>query len=88
MGHGTVAARNIAGAGRQVTDPVMRTTLVKMAQAIRDSAQLPAGFNVVVVVTDPEGDWCGVSSTSADAYTARLLFAALHGADLRKHGWI
>lgn len=68
-----------------MSDAVMRATLVGMAQAIRDKAQPPEGFNVVVVVTDPDGDWCGVSSTADDAYTARLLFAALHGADLRKH---
>ncbi len=66
-------------------DNARRTELVELAQGIRDTAILPPGFNVAVVVTDQNGDWVGVSSTADDSYTAQLLRSALEGADLRSH---
>lgn len=62
-----------------------RAELVRVAAAARKRAKLPPGHHIVVVVTDPNGDWCGVSSSADDGYTARLLTAALSGADLRRH---
>lgn len=61
-----------------------REHLVQIGQAIVKGACLPAGYNVVVVVTDDEGEWCAVSS-SDDTYTHALLTQALHGAELRLH---
>ncbi|HKY40739.1 MAG TPA: hypothetical protein VJN18_32615 [Polyangiaceae bacterium] len=62
-----------------------RAQLVRLAEGVRKRAKLPAGFNLVVVVTDPNGDWVGVSSSADDDYTARILTAALEGADKRSH---
>jgi hypothetical protein len=62
-----------------------RAQLVSLATAARKRAKLPSGFQIAVVVTDENGDWVGVSSSADDDYTARLLTAALDGADLRKH---
>ena len=62
-----------------------RERLVRAAEAIRGRAKLSPGYHVVVVVTDPGGEWCGVSSSADDEYTTRMLTAALHGADAKRH---
>lgn len=67
------------------TDDKTRAYLTRLAQGVRKRANLPRGLNVVVVVTDPDGAWVGVSSTADDHYTGRILAAAITGADMRRH---
>jgi hypothetical protein len=69
-----------------MTERTLRQELVDLAKAKRESVSLPPGYNAVLVVTDPEGAWVGVSSTADDDYIARILTAALTGADLKRHG--
>ena len=66
-------------------DEAARDELVAIATKIRNSAKLPAGYNAVIVVTDENGAWCGVSSTSDPDYTKKLLNSALLGADCETH---
>jgi hypothetical protein len=67
-------------------DDALRAELVRLAQAKRESVTLPPGYHAVLVVTDPDGAWVGVSSTAPDDYTARILEAALSGEGFRRHG--
>ncbi len=67
-----------------MSDDQKREHLVAIGRKMIKTAKLPEGFNAVVVVTDAMGEWCAVSS-SDDAYTQKLLTAALNGADLRLH---
>jgi hypothetical protein len=55
---------------------------VRIAEAAQQSAawQLPDGAQLVVVVTDEEGEWCGVSSNVGNERTAAILASALAGA--------
>lgn len=66
-------------------DEALRQELVDLARAKREAIDIPPGYNAVLVVTDPDGAWVGVSSTADDEYTARILRAALTGADLKHH---
>ena len=68
-----------------MTDDDLRSELVKLAAAKRDSVAMPPGYHAVLVVTDPEGAFVGVSSTADDDYTARILHAALTGDELKRH---
>ncbi len=70
-----------------MTDAEQRAELVALATAMKKQVRssLPAGYNAVIVVTDVDGSWCGVSSTADTSYTEALLHSALHGASLKLH---
>jgi hypothetical protein len=59
-----------------------RADCLRLAEAARQSVawQLPDGAQLVVVVTDEAGEWCGVSSNVGNERTAAILASALAGA--------
>lgn len=65
--------------------PMTREEAAKLALDIRRRADIPYGAEVVVVVTDAEGAWVGVSSTESSGRTSAILEAALRGAGYRTH---
>jgi hypothetical protein len=73
-----VGGRGIAQDIRPMSNDAVLEKMAGIARAIRDKAQAPDGYDVVVVVTDPDGKWVGLGSTVDPAYTDRVLFAALH----------
>lgn len=57
----------------------------ELAERYRRSLNTAPGTDVVVLITDYEGEFVGVSSTEDDARTRDILEAALRGAEHRAH---
>lgn len=55
----------------------MRAELTRLGRSalLLLRAQLPTGYNAVIVVTDPDGNW-GVASSGDENYIERVLRAA------------
>ena len=58
--------------------------ILRMASTkILSSKRVPYGVRLVVVLTDANGEWVGVSSNTNPMDVKAILTAALHGADRR-----
>lgn len=58
-----------------------REELVAMAQRAVVAARVPAGYRIVVALTDESGEWSGVASNTNPPDTEALLRSALFGAE-------